>query len=234
MDKQMNPIINLHNVDCLPAMKEMADNQYDLCITDPPYGADINYNTYEDTNDNWHRLMNVFIPEAIRVSKMIIMSSCGIGKLEWIYKNHPPDWLICWYKGSPGQFSKIGFNDWEALLVYGRTKNLSMHDYFYVRPDEKMGNHNHPCPKPILWYKWLITRSLPNGGHVVDFFSGAGTGGIACWDLGYDFTGYEIDKDYYNASLKRLETHKKRPQCFFKEKDVFDPDKIRQRRKGIF
>jgi len=34
----MNPTINLYCEDCLPAMKKMADNQYDLAIVDPPYG----------------------------------------------------------------------------------------------------------------------------------------------------------------------------------------------------
>ena len=30
--------INLYNKDCMEAMKDMADNQYDLAIVDPPYG----------------------------------------------------------------------------------------------------------------------------------------------------------------------------------------------------
>ena len=31
-------MINLYNADCLSAMLEMADNQFDLAIVDPPYG----------------------------------------------------------------------------------------------------------------------------------------------------------------------------------------------------
>ena len=33
-------MINLYNMDCMEAMKDMADNQYDLAIVDPPYGSD--------------------------------------------------------------------------------------------------------------------------------------------------------------------------------------------------
>ncbi|MBS3777336.1 MAG: site-specific DNA-methyltransferase [Bacteroidales bacterium] len=33
-----NPTINIYNEDCLPAMKEMRDNEFDLSIIDPPYG----------------------------------------------------------------------------------------------------------------------------------------------------------------------------------------------------
>ena len=33
-------MINLYNKDCMEAMKDMADNQYDLAIVDPPYGLE--------------------------------------------------------------------------------------------------------------------------------------------------------------------------------------------------
>ena len=32
--------IELHNVDCLPFMKQCEDNQFDLAIVDPPYGIE--------------------------------------------------------------------------------------------------------------------------------------------------------------------------------------------------
>ena len=31
-------MINIYNKDCLKAMREMSDNQFDLAIVDPPYG----------------------------------------------------------------------------------------------------------------------------------------------------------------------------------------------------
>ena len=31
--------MNLFNQDCMEAMKEMEDNQFDLAIVDPPYGS---------------------------------------------------------------------------------------------------------------------------------------------------------------------------------------------------
>ena len=33
--------IELHNVDCLPFMKQCEDKQFDLAIVDPPYGLGI-------------------------------------------------------------------------------------------------------------------------------------------------------------------------------------------------
>ena len=34
-------MIDLKNMDCLEAMKQMDDNQFDLAIVDPPYGIDV-------------------------------------------------------------------------------------------------------------------------------------------------------------------------------------------------
>ena len=33
--------IELHNVDCLPFMKQCEDKQFDLAIVDPPYGIGV-------------------------------------------------------------------------------------------------------------------------------------------------------------------------------------------------
>lgn len=45
--------------------------------------------------------------------------------------------------------------------------------------------------------------------NILDTHLGSGSIAIACYDMGFDLTGYEIDKDYYEAAVKRLENHKK-------------------------
>lgn len=37
-------MINLYNMDCLEAMREMPDKAFELAIVDPPYGVEINMN----------------------------------------------------------------------------------------------------------------------------------------------------------------------------------------------
>ena len=60
-------------MDCLEAMKEMPDNQFDLAIVDPPYGIG-NFN-HRDKGINWEYNWNDKIPtkkyfkELERVSK---------------------------------------------------------------------------------------------------------------------------------------------------------------------
>ncbi len=110
--------------DCLEVMKDWSDNCVDLVLTDPPYGVNLDYDIYNDTEDNWQKMFLALIPAVRRISGMVIMPSCQIKKMPFIYTNHPPDWLICWYKGSVGTAAFVGFNDWEPLLVYGKNKGV--------------------------------------------------------------------------------------------------------------
>ena len=203
--------VTLYLGDCLDVMRGMPDKSVDAIITDPPYGIGLSYASYDDTEKNWYRLMEGFIPEARRVASVAIFPSCAINRLKWIYENFAPDWLISWHKGSPGHASKIGFNDWEALLVYGRRSGVYMHDHFSIPNQEKMGKYGHPCPKPVAWAKWLISRATLEGDTILDPFMGSGTTGVACVQLGRNFIGIEIDPGYYAIAEKRIRQAQQQP-----------------------
>ena len=66
---------------------------------------------------------------------------------------------------------------------------------------------NHPCPKPLNIIKKLIRRFAVEGGKIVDPFMGSGTSRIAAWDGGFDFYGWELDKDYFAAEELRFSNH---------------------------
>jgi len=218
----------VYNIDCLEYMVKCKNNKFDLILTDPPYGINLEYNTYKDTEENWYLLIENFIPLAKRISQMVIMPCMRIKKLDWIYKNFIPDWLICWYKGSPGHRSFIGFNDWEPHLVYGKIKGMVMHDYFQTNMfiDNTI---NHICPKPLDWARKLLKMTSNNKKNklkVFDPFTGSGTTRIACYELGFDFIGCEIDKDYYEAQEERFAIIKNKIDGKFfydkKEKNLFN------------
>jgi len=191
--------------DCLKIMKQWPDKCIDLTLTDLPYGVNLKYDIYKDTEENWYNLMGKALPEIIRISKMAILPSCQIKRLKWIYNNFPPDWLICWYKGSPGHAAYIGFNDWEPHLVYGRTKNrLYMHDYFQTKSSPKKGLYGHPCPKPIEWAKWIIQRASEESNLILDPFCGSGTTCVAAKMLNRNYIGIDISEEYCNISRERL------------------------------
>uniref|UniRef100_A0A6M3Y5Q4 Putative methyltransferase n=1 Tax=viral metagenome TaxID=1070528 RepID=A0A6M3Y5Q4_9ZZZZ len=187
--------------ECLEVMKDMPDKSVDLVLTDPPYGVNFKYDKYEDTEENWYNLIDKVIPEMRRIATMVIMPSCQIKRLDWFYKNHKPDWLICWYKGSVGHSAYIGFNDWEPHLVWGKN-NTNMHDYFRATPEPF--KNGHPCPKPIEWAKWIISRATKEDDIVLDPFIGSGTTAVACQNLKRNFIGIEISKEYVKIAEERL------------------------------
>lgn len=197
-------ISEITNEDCMEMMKRFPDKFFDFCLTDPPYGVNLKYESYEDSLENWYNLMQKFIPEVKRVCKMVIMPSCSINKLKWIYDNYPPDWIICWYKGSPGHASYIGFNDWEPLLVYGKLKDHWFHDHFTLVNNIKMGSFNHPCPKPIEWFNYWYCKLKNKDFKIFDPFLGSGSSRIAAKKNNFNFWGCELSKEYYEDQEKRF------------------------------
>ena len=204
----MIEINKIYNENCKNTMKNIPNKVIDLILTDTPYGINLKYKDYNDTDENWYKLIQDTLPEMLRVSKMVIMPSCQIKKLKWIYQNFPPDWLICWYKGSTGHASYIGFNDWEPHLVYGRRiNNLYMHDYFQTKSSPKKQTFGHPCPKPIEWAEWFITRVARRDKILIyDPFCGSGTTLVAAKKLGHNYIGSEITKEYCDIANNRLIT----------------------------
>ena len=92
---------------------------------------------------------------------------------------------------------------------YGRRKNV-----WYM--PSVMGNDRigHPAPFPVnLVQDHIISWSNEND-LVLDCFSGSGTTAIASYNLKRRFICVEKDKDYYEASVKRLEDHKKQLTLF--------------------
>lgn len=195
----------IYNESCLETFERLDDGEVNLVLTDPPYGVDFEYDEYDDSAEAWRKLFLDFIPEAKRVADMVICPSCKITELEFIYANHPPDWLIAWNKGSPGQRSHVGFGDWEPLLVYGKTySGLKMHDHFTVPNTNKTGGEGHPCPKPVKWATWIIKRATVEGDIVYDPFLGSGTVAEACARLNRRWIGSEISEEYCELARDRI------------------------------
>jgi site-specific DNA-methyltransferase (adenine-specific) len=87
-------------------------------------------------------------------------------------------------------------------------------------PDKKpLGINNHPTVKPVALMKYLVTLITPPGGKVLDPFNGSGSTGMACAELGMDYTGIDLDPNYIAISERRIEawyakTHPQTPNPF--------------------
>ena len=84
-----------------------------------------------------------------------------------------------------------------------------------LQQDMKNKEHRiHPTQKPVRLYEWLLKNYAKPGDRILDTHLGSGSSAIACDIMGYDFTGYEIDKDYFTAAKERLERHQAQGKLF--------------------
>lgn len=70
--------------------------------------------------------------------------------------------------------------------------------------DKRGGGNNHPTVKPIELMKYLIKLVTPPNGHILDPFNGSGSTGCAAVELGFDYTGIELDPNYVEIANKRI------------------------------
>lgn len=72
----------------------------------------------------------------------------------------------------------------------------------------------HPTQKPVALYEWQLTKYAKPGDKILDTHVGSASSLIACHNLGFDYVGFELDKDYYSMATKRLETVKSQISIF--------------------
>ena len=195
--------------DCLEVLPTLG--RFDAVVTDPPYGIGFKYATHDDDPTAWFALMDRVVPLCKAAAPFVIMPSCAVKRLPWWYQNHGPEWIVAWHKGSPGHMSTIGFNDWEPHVVWGRP-TVPMHDYFSTQCG--FDDNGHPCPKPIEYSMWLVSRAAKRAQSILDPFCGSGTTGVAAVKLGRRFTGIEIDPGYFDIACRRIEAALKQPDMF--------------------
>ena len=197
----------IHNGECLSILKTIPDKSVKCTITDPPYGVDLNYgSTYIDSFDNWKKMIDEFLHEAIRISQgAVLISTSKLEAESYLFTKHQPIWRICWYKGASCTRSPIGFKDWETLFVYGNTKGIQIHDYFMVHANRiRKQVPGHPCPKPLDWARWLISRFSKENDIILDPFLGSGTTAIIAKELKRNFVGIEINPQFCELASSRI------------------------------
>ena len=80
-------------------------------------------------------------------------------------------------------------------------QNAKVFDYSAVGQDGRF----HPTQKPVALYKWILSNYAKPGDKILDTHVGSASSLIACRDMGFDYVGFEIDKEYYDMACKRIE-----------------------------
>lgn len=176
----------------------------DLVLTDPPYGVGMEYGDESfDSLELAKPLYFEFIGLAVQAAP-IVLTTVGCFAIEtYLYAHLPPRWRLCWRKGITSRPSPVGFTDWEPVFVYGEKVHRHAHDLFTVQP-ARLGSFGHPCPKPLGFAEWLISRFCDVGAVVIDPFMGSGTTLVAAKNGGRRAIGIELEERYCEIAASRL------------------------------
>jgi site-specific DNA-methyltransferase (adenine-specific) len=224
VDDLENKIIN---ADCMDILKQLPDKCIDLVLTDPPYGMDYQsgrreqkYEKIQDDNNlDW---LPSFLKELKRVSKddaiwyvFCSWHNVDIFKQE-IEKVKKIKNILIWNKNNfgSGDLYCDYAPKYEMCIFCNENKKLNGNRIANVLNFAKTGNELHPTQKPVDMFGVLIQKASNENDLVLDCFSGSGTTSIACHRLKRRFICIERDKDYWEASCKRLEEEQRQGTLF--------------------
>lgn len=200
--------ITLHNMDCMDYLKTLPDNAFDLAIVDPPYGISITSSgrlkKYNSKNTSWDDYIpdKIYFDEIIRVSKNQIIWGANYF-LDYLGNTKS---FVIWDKKQP---ENVSF----ASCEFAWTSFDSVAKSFYYSPMQQK-NRIHPTQKPVKLYEWLLSKYAKEGDRILDTHLGSGSIAIACHNAGYELTGIELDKEYFNNAVKRISEHQKQLTLF--------------------
>ena len=186
--------------DCMVGMARYSDKYFDLAIVDPPYGIGAENGTGEyskavvKTGKKWDVApTQAYFNELFRVSKRQVIWGGNYFKLP-ISRG----W-VCWYKTD-----EIKGRDFSEFELAWHSENVPAR-HAALKPFIRGGERIHPTQKPVALYKWILTNYAKPGDKILDTHVGSASSLIACYDLGFDAVGFELDEDYYRESKQRLE-----------------------------
>lgn len=218
---------HLYHADSEQWMAETAPAQFDVILTDPPYGMGADTfgdsggiaggaHGYSDSPDHLRDIMGWFPAASFRITKpqAHLYLFCDIAWFEswslalartgWRVFRTPLIWVnptkyrAPWPEHGPQR-------KWEMCIyaVKGDKRVTRLYpDVITCQADENLG---HAAQKPVPVYTDLLQRSILPGDRVLDPFAGSGPIFEAAHSLKCTAVGVERDAVNYGIALKRLQ-----------------------------
>ena len=189
----------VYNEDCVEGLKRFSDNHFDLAVVDPPYGLGesvVNsggrFKRYHNKNGNWDIKIptDEYFEELFRVSKNQIIWGGNYFALP------ANKCFIIWDKLQPEGISfamaEYAWCSFDKVAKICKQRTQGQEQRF------------HPTQKPIYLYDFIFKHFAEPNNLILDTHLGSGSSRIAAHKAGLNFTGFEIDKDYYELQEKRF------------------------------
>ena len=204
--------LTITNEDNMALMSRYPDKYFELAIVDPPYGIGVNINMGRRKGDKKSKYHKFAGNDSSIPDKLYFQELFRVSKNQIIWGgNYMTDYLFpssCWLLWDKGFSEEVTFAQFELAWTSFKTSAKK-----YDKHPNQL-NRIHPTQKPVALYKWLLKNYAKEGDKILDTHLGSGSIAIACYDLGFDLTACELDTDYYNAALKRINDHKLQIKLF--------------------
>jgi site-specific DNA-methyltransferase (adenine-specific) len=226
--------LNITNEDNMKLMARYSDNHFDLAIVDPPYGIGFGKfnrtnkdssgkrfkaNKYKNSNwddstpkdDYFDELKRVSLNQIVfggnyfyNLAKKESSNLKAVEDFNEYIRLSSEKWLF-WHKQNPVP----NFADGELAWLSDGLDSFQI-DYRYygnIEGNTSATNKIHPTQKPVGLYRLILENYAKKGDKILDTHLGSGSIAIACHDYGFDLTACELDKDYYESAMKRIDNH---------------------------
>ena len=212
-------MLNITNEDNMALMARYSDNYFDLAIVDPPYGIGADkaqnnggekngYKKYKDSDWDGSIPNEDYFKELFRVSKNQIIWG---GNYMTEFLKPSMGWII-WDKGqrdfslADGEMAWTSFNKAMRIFEFSRAS--------CIKSNNTMLEKFHPTAKPFELYKWILDKYAKEGDKILDTHLGSGSIALACHDYKFDLTACELDKEYFDKAMERINNHVAQQKLF--------------------
>ncbi len=184
----------VHLIDCMEFMRSVPDKFYSLAVVDPPYGIGISSNPVRQMHskkewDNSIPSERYFI-ELFRVSKNQIVWGGNYFGLP------ASQGFLIWDKKQPEDFSLAMCEyAWSSFQSPAKMLRLSV---------QSEQNKIHPTQKPVALYDWIFRNYAKPNDTILDTHMGSQSSRISAYKAGLDFTGCELDPEYFEQGNHRF------------------------------
>lgn len=219
--------IIITNEDNMELMARYPDNYFDLAIVDPPYGINAGLGSGKNQKKQikngimkggeWdsNTPTQKYFDELFRVSKNQIVWG---GNYMTSFLKESKGWIF-WDKIQVSESHSDGELAWTSF-----EKRLRMFKYCWsgnrygfeskINGVGKPSIRIHPTEKPVPLYEWLLLNYAKQGDKILDTHLGSGSIAIACHDYGFELTACELDSEYYEKAIQRIQNHVSQQKLF--------------------